>query len=268
MRLFTKILQGFLITTLLIGFISISDSYAQETKQQDVVYLKNGSILHGQIVEIEANETITLFSNCGDKWVINQSEIEKIEKIDISDEQYFFNKSIKSTLDYKNKGFYTGLNIGFLFSGNIDTPFPPLGLMILNGYEFENRFSLGAGLGLDLLNEAYMPLVADFKYNFTKGRINHYVYFQGGYTIALEKPDPYDYDYYSYYHSDIKSKGGYIINPGIGLKLFLNEKNAFSFGIGYKYININHSYKEQNGQLIDREIRYNRIVLNFGYHFW
>ncbi|MFO7828188.1 MAG: hypothetical protein R6V23_06170 [Bacteroidales bacterium] len=255
-----------LLSLLLIG--SLSNTIAQETKQQDVVYLINGSILHGKIVEIKANQSVTLFSNCGDKWVINQSDIEKIEKEDISDEYTFFNEHGRKTIEYRKKGYYSNLNIGFLFSVDIDSPFPPLSLMFLNGYRFENGVSVGAGLGLDLLNEAYMPIVMDLKYNFTEGRINHFVYFQGGYAIPLETPDPYDYDYYTYYDSDINSEGGYIINPGIGLKLYLNQKNAFSFGIGYKFLQINHNYKEYNGQSIDRIIKYNRVVLSFGYHFW
>jgi hypothetical protein len=254
------LLTGFLIT-----FFSVQNVLAQENKQQDVVYLKNGTVLHGKIVEIEANKTITFISNCGDKWVINQSEIEEIKKKDISSNPYLNLSS--PFIEYKTEGFYSKLNVGFLFSGNIDTPFPPLSLILLGGYDFKNKFSVGGGVGLDLLNEAYMPVVADLKYNFTSGKINHYIYFQGGYIVPLETPDPYDYDYSSDYLSDISSDGGYLINPGLGLKLFINEKNAFSFGIGYKYIHINHSYKEQNGQTIDRVIKYNRVVLSFGYHF-
>lgn len=266
MKFFQTLSRIILLTGLMITFFSVQNITAQEKKQQDVVFLKNGSVLHGIIVETKANETITLISNCGDKWVINLSEIEEIKKENISSNPYLLPFS-SQLMDYKTEGFYSKLNVGFLFSGNIDTPFPPLSLILVGGYDFKNKFSVGGGVGLDLLNEAYMPVVADLKYNLTSGKINHYIYFQGGYTVPLETPDPYDYDYYSYYHSDISSDGGYLINPGLGLKLFINEKNAFSFGIGYKYIHINHSYKEQNGQTIERIIKYNRVVLSFGYHF-
>ncbi|HSH53197.1 MAG TPA: hypothetical protein VK982_15840 [Bacteroidales bacterium] len=265
MRFFQTLSRMVLLTWFIITCFSVHDIRAQE-KQHDVVYLKNGTILHGIITETKANKTITLISNCGDKWVINQSEIDQIKKENILSNPYLLHTSLLS-INYKTEGFYSELNVGFLFSGNIDTPFPPLSLILLGGYEFKNKISVGGGLGLDLLNEAYMPVVADLKYNFTSGKVNHYIYFQGGYTIPLETPDAYDYDYYSYYHSDISSTGGYLINPGLGLKLFINEKNAFSFGIGYKYIHINHSYKEQNGQTIDRLIKYNRVVLSFGYYF-
>ncbi len=236
---------------------------AQET--QDVIYLKNGSILHGKIIEIKANESITLESNCGDTWVLNQMDIERIVKEPISKSGIL--KDIEKNVDYKYKGFYSNINVGFMFGGNQDTPFPPISLMFVNGYQFEWGLALGAGLGLDLVNEAYMPAVADIRYTFRKSKVSHFIYIQGGYSLSLEDPDPYDYDYYGYYDSDLKSKGGYLINPGIGFKINLNNKNAFSFGIGYKYMEINHTYQETNGQEIDRTIKYNRITLGFGYHF-
>ncbi|PLX11862.1 MAG: hypothetical protein C0597_14435 [Marinilabiliales bacterium] len=253
-----------LIIFTLVVTISAVFNQARAQKMQDVIYLKSGSILHGEIIKIEVNKSLTLLSNCGDTWVLNQSEIDRIEK------QPAYIKSFKKdslgNISYKQTGFYSNLNVGFLFGGNMETPFPPLSLRFVSGYQFEMGLGVGVGLGLDLLTEAYMPAVVDLRYTFRNSRVSHYVYLQGGYAISLESPDPYDYDYY-YYDSDLKSKGGYLINPGIGFKLNLNDKNAFSFGIGYKYSEIYHTYTEYNGQEIDRTIKYNRITLNFGYHF-
>ena len=85
MKMQSKTILPFFIFLSFLLIVSLSETIAQETKQQDVIHLKNGSILHGKIVEIKANQSVTLFSNCGDKWVINQSDIEKIEKEDISE---------------------------------------------------------------------------------------------------------------------------------------------------------------------------------------
>ena len=240
------------------------DTLAQE--MQDVLYLKNGSVLRGEIIEIKANESITLINYCDEKWVVNQIDIDKITKEPILDNS-ILSKSVDSLM-YKSNGFYSNINVGFLFSGDIDTPFPPLSLMYIAGYQFDFRFGVGAGLGLDLLDETFMPVVLDLNYSLKKSNISHFIYLQGGYAFSLETPDPYQYDYYDYYDSDLKSKGGYIVNPGFGFKLNLNEKNALSFSLGYRYMQIEHTYKETNGQVIDRTIKYNRIVLKFGYHFW
>ena len=254
--------------TLALFFIVISFlNSANAQKLQDVVYLKNGSILHGEITRIEMNKSITLLSNCGDTWVINQDDIDRIEK-QPAVRKSIVKKDTSANIIYKRQGFYSNINVGFLFGGDMETPFPPLSLLFVSGYQFDWGLATGVGLGLDLLTESYMPVVADIRYNFRNSRVSHYVYVQGGYAIALESPDPYDYNYNSYYGSDLKSKGGYLINPGIGFKLNFNDRNAFSFGIGYKYSEIYHTYKEEyNGQEIDRTIKYNRISLSFGYHF-
>jgi hypothetical protein len=260
-----KHLNLFILLFLLAAVFVPKYSVAQE-KIQDVIYYKNGTILHGEILEIKLNESITLKSNCGDIWVINQSDIERVAKESIS--KTFIQKDSTFNLSYKRKGFYSNINVGFLFGSNLNTPFPPLSLMFVNGYQFDWGLALGAGLGLELLTEAYMPAVLDVRYTFKNSKVSHFVYLQGGYAISLESPDPYDYDYYTYYDSNLKSKGGYLINPGIGFKLNLNNRNAFSFAIGYKYMQVQHTYNEFNGQEIDRTIKYNRITLGFGYHFW
>jgi len=253
----------FLTTSLF--FVCNTDSKAQN-KTQDVVYLKNGSILHGKITEIKVNESITLESNCNDTWVLNQSDIDRIVKEDILESTIEKNKK-KTPIDYKRKGFYSNININFMFGGDMETPFPPIGISFISGYQFDFGLAVGAGLGIDLMSEVYMPIVGDLKYTFRSSKISPFIYFQGGYSISLEDPDPYDYEYYDYYESDLESKGGYILNPGVGFKINLNERNAFSFSLGYKYMEINQTYKEFNGQNIDRKIKTNRIVLGFGYYF-
>ena len=262
-----KYFSVIIIFSLLISALFIPNYTHAQEKTQDVIYLKSGSILHGEIINIKANESITLISNCGDTWVLDQQDIERITK-ELPTKPIFANDSLKQVISYKQSGFYSNINVGFLFGGNMDTPFPPLSLMFVNGYQFDWGMAIGAGFGLDLLNEAYMPVVLDLRYTFRNTKLSHYIKLQGGYAISLEDPDPYNYDYGGYYESGLKSKGGYIINPGIGFKLNLNEKNAFSFGIGYKFMQIEHTYREISGQEIDRTIKYNRITLNFGYHFW
>lgn len=258
-----KILLKPFLTIITIILITYS---ANAQEMQDVIYLKDGSVLHGKIIEIKANESITLQSNCEDTWVINQAEIDKITKEKITIKSLIQNNE---NADFKDrKGFYSNINIGFMFGGDLDTPFPPLNLMYVGGYQFKNGLGIGLGLGLDLLDETLMPTAIDLNYTFKKSKISHFIYAQGGYAFSVDTPDPYQYDNYDYYGSDLKSEGGYFINPGFGFKLNINERNAMSFSLGYKFMRVNHTYKETNGQEINRTIEYNRIVLRFGYHFW
>lgn len=237
-----------------------------QNKMQDIIYLKNGSILHGTISEIKINESVTLLSNCGDTWVLKQSDIDRIEKVPLTRNQVK-REMPQETKDYMQNRFYSGLQLGFLFGGEMETPFPALSLMFMNGYQFDFGLSAGVGLGIDLMSEISMPVVGELRYTFLKSKVSHFVFFQGGYSFALQDPDPYDYDYYDYYESNIDSKGGYILNPGIGYRINLNEKKAFLLNIGYKYMQIKHTYEEINGQTIDRTLKYNRVTFGFTYQF-
>ncbi|NOQ26240.1 MAG: hypothetical protein GQ564_12825 [Bacteroidales bacterium] len=258
MKRFSK----FLITLYLFSIILFVPKISQaQEKLHDVVYLNNGSILHGEIIEIQVNESITIISNCGDRWVVNQNDIMRIAKEPLSNE---IKKDSNEYISCKTKGYYSNINIGFMLSGEMESIFPSLSLMFLNGYQFDWGLALGAGVGIDLIDETYMPLVADIRYSFKDSKLSHFVFFQGGYAMPLESPDPYDYNYSD---SNPESKGGYIINPGIGLKLKLNDNNAFSFAIGYKYMQVKHEYIEYSGQKINRTSEYNRITLGIGFHF-
>ena len=67
--------------TLLISLLLISVViYAQKNNLVDVVYLKNGSILRGIIIEQVPNESIKLQTADGNIFVYQTSEIEKITK--------------------------------------------------------------------------------------------------------------------------------------------------------------------------------------------
>jgi sRNA-binding regulator protein Hfq len=252
----------FIILSIYFTVLFVPEKSQAQEKQQDVIYLNNGSILHGEIVEIIANESITLISNSGDKWVINQSDIKRIERVPILN--VLKNDSIEA-ISYLRNGFYSNINIGFLLSGNMESLFPSLSLMFLNGYQFDSGLALGAGLGIDLINESYLPIIGDIRYSFKDSKFSQFVYFQGGYAMTLGKPDTYDFDYYE---SDLESKGGFIINPGIGLKLNFTQKNALSFAFGYKYMQVKHEYIEEfSGQKIKRTTEYNRVTLGIGFHF-
>jgi len=59
---------------------------AQE-QYQDVLYLKNGSIIRGVVIELVPNETIKIKIDNGSIFVFKMSEVEKIEKVAVKRKQ-------------------------------------------------------------------------------------------------------------------------------------------------------------------------------------
>ncbi|OFX89014.1 MAG: hypothetical protein A2W99_02595 [Bacteroidetes bacterium GWF2_33_16] len=268
-----KSILTFLFLTFL--FVTVSVQTFAQKGQQDAVYLKNGSIINGKIIQIKVNESITIVNNCGDTWVIPAADIDRIDKIDLA----FKEKKIKDTLTiprtFKYAGFYSTVHLNFLKGSMEDTPIPTPSILLTAGYQFGWGLNIGAGVGIDLMEESYMPVVIDFRYVFRDSKVSPYIYLNGGYTFALQDPDPEeDYFYYDYYSSyypynerDIKAYGGIVINPGIGFKFNISNKNAFLLNLGYKFIQAEQSYTDWNGQEIDRTLKYHRLVLGVAFQF-
>jgi TM2 domain-containing membrane protein YozV len=75
-------MKNFFLTTIIFLILGISITYAQEVLQ-DVVYLKNGAIIHGVIVEQIPNESIKIKTNDGNIFVFKMTKIQKIAKENI-----------------------------------------------------------------------------------------------------------------------------------------------------------------------------------------
>lgn len=138
--------------TLLISLLLISVViYAQRNNLVDVVYLKNGSILRGIIIEQVPNESIKLQTADGNIFVYQTSEIEKITKEDTV-------RQSRNQLAYGDNGVqhrkgYIGLSIGPSFAVG-DLRELPVGL-ILNLVDFGYLFTDNIGVAAKWFGTAH-----------------------------------------------------------------------------------------------------------------
>lgn len=75
-----KYLFGLIVIVITLQIISVH-SYAQQ--YEDVVYLKNGSVVHGTILEQVIGESVKIKTKDGNLFVFKQDEIEKLTKEEI-----------------------------------------------------------------------------------------------------------------------------------------------------------------------------------------
>ncbi len=64
-------------------FIIIPSGFAQQEEMEDVVYLKNGNIIRGQILEQIVNESLKIETRGGSVFVFSMDEISRITKEEI-----------------------------------------------------------------------------------------------------------------------------------------------------------------------------------------
>ena len=196
----------------LFGTLAFSGAlFAQ--KNQETVYLKNGSIIHGNIIEQVPNQSLKIQTRDGNVFVYKIDEVEKITK-----EPY---KSLScSTGNYNLKtGFKGMVEAGYTFgdkSGGRSELLLSLGdqvnqyLFVGGGFGY-NYYVNGDGEGSDV---NFIPVFANIRGYIPINSIFHpFIDLKPGYGISLEN-DPY--------------KGGFFMAAEGGV-----EFKCLSIGAGY-----------------------------------
>ncbi len=218
----------------------------------DAVYLHNGSILRGKVIETveDRNTKIELIGHT--VLVIPQTEIEKV----VLDEPVSQKASV-----VKPAGVEVQPTVNF-FGGSKNSA----GFTVVTGYRFPFRLSAGAGMGVEWFTYQVMPVYADFTYCPIKGNFTPLVYARAGYSFPLGKPADDQY-------SDTDYKGGAMFGAGIGLRRYFANHNAFIFSIGYRFQQLktvtsySYWYGSQDGNWIERIDRFKRIGVSIGFLF-
>ncbi len=242
---------------LLTLFLIANTTFAQKTKN-DVIYLKNGSIINGQIISALPAGQVKIKTKDNSLWVFESSQIDSI------------NKSA-SGLKQIHSGNFTIAEAGVLAGNSHNQYHAPFSFMIISGRQFGNRFSVGAGAGVEFFSETYLPVVADLRYYFKGQGVQPFFGIQGGYSFALDKPD----EQFVYQTGDmwwpqpsgtpleLEAKGGLLLNPSLGISTSLNQNLALTFSAGYRIMR--HQYCREDNYTID--IDYNRLSLKIGLLF-
>ncbi len=251
------------IFALILGLL-ISIPLLAQKRMQDVVYLKNGSIIRGTIVLQDPGKLIKLKTSDNSLWVFTNEQIDSITQ------------PVKVMIRQK-AGYYNLTEAGFLAGNYSNATRAIFSIINVNSWCFKNGISTGIGVGVELSKESYLPIVADIRYFFKQKRSVPFVSFQAGYSIPLG--GSYDQIIYAiddrrmnpvyypgpipdYTNDPISATGGFLVNPGIGLQTPLNENLAITFSAGYRYMR--YSYTRNDYKL---DIDYNRLSLKIGLLF-
>ncbi len=189
------------------GFVG----YAQQA-MQDVIHLKNGSIIKGTIIEQVPNKSIKVQTADGSVFVYTFEEIEKMTKEvnnNVSRAGSLNTKTSKYTgIAEGNYLFYVGSGGGSLY-----------GFRYVNALQTSKTFSIGLGTGVNFGSGGSIetPLFLDMRANFSKGNVTPFWMFNGGYCVSLT--------------------GGAstaMAGSGFGVKVFVAQNVAWHINLGYE----------------------------------
>jgi len=163
----TKTLLILLTLTAFLG----SSLYAQS--REDVIYLNNGSILHGKVIETVSGQHTTI-EIVGRNLVVVPDSLLKMILMD----------QVIPSKDRENKSSAVEMAASVSFFGGTKNS---AGCSFITSYRFPSGISVGAGIGNEWFDHQQIPFIADYRYSFLKGSWSPYVYAQTGYAIPLSK---------------------------------------------------------------------------------
>jgi len=214
---------------------------------EDVVYLKNGSIIRGQIIEQKINKFVKI--KCADRniWVFQSSDIDSIKKETQPEIKKF---------ETKSKGYVNNTDFGIMINRNgyFDVP---INFLMVNAYKFPFNTTLGIGTGIESFVDPVIPLFLDAKYYVFDKKVSPFIILQTGYSFPFNK-DTEEY----------QSKGGYLFNAGCGVRVFISKSSAWLFSLSYMYqeLQTTKNYSWQSGTVIT-DYFINSLNIRVGFYF-
>lgn len=241
------------ISALILMCISaVTPLHAQEV---DHIYLKSGSVIRGNILEIEPEDHVKIEDLCGNIWYYPMADVAKITA-----EPYRSGRNLTKAEPKFNHGFVNMTSIGFLAGSSSNAQVAPFSLVMVNGWRNSMGIFTGAGIGIEFLNTNYMPLFFDLRYDLFGSDVVPYLMARGGYSVPLT-PDREEYDLeYTY-------KGGPMMAAGMGLKIKTRDHFAWDIEVMYRYQKTSyHEINHWSSQPYEYTDLYNRIEIRVGFY--
>jgi hypothetical protein len=230
----------FFLSFFVMLFIS---TIAQTGKTEDVVYLKNESVVRGKILQ-KTDAIVKIQVSDGSIFVLAITEVEKI-----TTEKRF------GSYQYKAKGFAHFTELGPLIAGKTTiegVTTAAFSFQTINGYKFSKPAFLGLGIGADLYaTQTIIPVFGSFRGDISiKGSVIPFYFADAGYGINITQNS----------NNGIDFKGGFTYALGLGAKIPFNKTAGFLISFGYR--SQKTSFTQNN---VNKEIQYNRLAVRAGF---
>jgi sRNA-binding regulator protein Hfq len=217
-----------LLSVLVIICLTTVNTWAQENKE-DVVYLENGSVIRGQVMEYDPNGNIKIEIYGGSILVYKSSEVIKIEK-ETTKVAVETKKKKRTNHKVPNTGIYGTVSVGTLAGqGDWGNVTPGISLKGVAGWYFHRLLGVGGGIGMmNLGGPTFVPIFANIRGNFMKSTASLFYDINIGYGIGVVN------DMYFNGLGQVSSvSGGLYLRPSIGVRLPSTKQTHLFLDFGY-----------------------------------
>jgi opacity protein-like surface antigen len=234
-------------TLLVLFFFSPRIGHGQDSRI-DLVYLKNGSVIRGKIIEKDDRDKIKILSEGGNIWAFSSTEIDSISvQMNTND--------FDLALEYQNN-----TSLGTLVAGGQNQKNSMFSALMLQGIGYHARYFSGIGIGIEFLEYNTLPLFIEQRALLNRNVISNFIYLRGGFAFPVEQPDVT--------WQETRYQGGWLVGAGTGIMARINSHNTITIDIGYRFQDLKMNYLDGwPQQRITQTTRYNRLELRLGLLF-
>jgi len=241
-------------------------------KPTDIVYLKDGSVLKGQIVSYEQGRSLLFKLQNGETITLQDANIARIVQDTGEPRSNSYDgltqtrpKKVKKepVYNFSERGFYDVLSLGSLNTRTSNSEFK-MGISLHNvaGFQFSRMLGIGLGLGIETYGtddrEVIYPVFAEFRGYFNKKIKAPYYTLNAGYGFMATNEREFI----------TEARGGWMLHPAVGLRFSANKHSNITADIGYKF---QKAYYRRdfnfNGDIEIRDILYQRLIIRVGFIF-
>jgi len=222
-------------------------------KAKDVLYLKNGSIIYGKLIEI-VDDQYKIQSSDGSIFIFKTSEVEKFSK-----ESPFFDGR-------KTAGFGFSLEAGLLV-GSQHTDFSaPFSFNFLASVTSNTKNITSIGSGVEFFGRPYTPLFIEYKYIFYNKKTSPFFFARGGAVIPFGGDEQTPSLIINHNNGPKDYKGGASFTFGTGISWAKEDYETF-LSFGYRYAHTSYVQNDYNLGDVTYSNSLNRLEIKLGIKF-
>ena len=220
-------------------------------KSKDVLYLKNGSMIYGKLLEVTDNQ-YKIQTSDGSIFIYSLPEVEK-----------FVNET--ATFDGRKKnGFGFNLEAGFLVGSQSNEYPAPFSFNCLIGYTTNSKNLISLGSGVEFIGRPYTPLFLEYKYSIYDRKTTPFLFVRAGTLFYVGNEDETSNDNNDYDPRDFK--GGFSCAFGTGISWAKEDFETY-LSFAYRYAETSYVQKNYNNYDDTYKNSYNRLEVKLGFRF-
>lgn len=238
---------------LVVIFVIITGFQLSAQKLNDVLYLKNGSIIYGKLVEI-VNDTYKMQTSDGSVFIYKSEEVAKFAK-----ETPFFDGR-------KESGVGFSLEAGLLI-GSQQTEFKsPFSFNCMVNFTCNTLNVTSIGSGVEFLGRPFTPLFIEYKYILYNKKTSPFIFLRGGAVIPFGGSGETQFTNYTNTGDPKDYKGGVSLGLGTGIS-WAKENYETNLSFAYRYAHTSYVLSEYSRGDVMYSNNFNRLEIKFGYKF-